>query len=196
MILAADTNSIHPIGWVLIALAALFVLAAAAMIIQAYFHGRPPTLDTPEKRIRHHALLLQIHAEKDPAFKAFALKFARLHHVLVPDCGAATSLQGEILRSVDRLAGEERRNGNLNWSKGYSQFVRFLRDTLLDQHAFDEARRSELSAQLDTIERHANDPADIQRIDRAFASLIRAAVDYHTRHSSLTPYTASPDRTI
>lgn len=196
MILAADTHTIHPVGWVLIALAALFVLAVVAMMVQACLHGRPPRLDTPEKLIRHHALLLHSYAEKDPAFKAAALTFATLHHELVPETGAAASLQGEILRSVDRLAGEERRNGNLNWSNGYSQFVSFLRETLLDPHAFDEARRSDLSAQLDTIEGHANDPADIQRIDGAFASLICAAVDYHARHPSLTPYTASPDRTI
>lgn len=187
---------IHPLGWVLMILSLLVVLGIVAMIIQGLTKERPPRITTPDQMIAHHALVLRQHGEKDATFSIFATKFARLHHDLVPPSGAASSVQGEILRSVNRLAGEERRNGNMNWSEGYIQFVDFLRLHLLDNTTFDSARCSELSAHLTTVEQHVRQSQGLQKIDAAFSALIRAAVDFCEAHSTALAYTSPEDRTI
>lgn len=194
--ITADLNSVHPIGWVLIGLAGIVVVGIVAMIIQGLLHTHPPKLNTPQKLIRHHALVLLPHAESDPSFKKVATEFARLHHDLVPATGDAPTVSGEILRSVNRLAGEERRNGNMNWSRGYAQFVDFLRSTLTATHTFDESRRAEILADLKTIESHAKSPVDRQRIDEAFTSLIRASIDYCAAHAPPARYVPNSSRTI
>jgi hypothetical protein len=194
--IAADLNSVHPIGWVLIGLAGIVVVGIVAMIIQGLLHSHPPKLNTPQKLIRHHALVLLSHAESDPSFMKVATEFARLHHELVPDSGAAPTVSGEILRSINRLAGEERRNGNMNWSRGYAQFVDFLRSTLSTPPMFDEDRRRELLRHLETVEAHAKLPVDRRKIDEAFASLIRASVDYCAAHTPPASYEPDSNRTI
>jgi hypothetical protein len=194
--IAADLNEVHPFGWVMIGLALVVVAGILAMIMQSWLHSRIPKLNTPKKLIRHHALILQSHAEGDPSFKKVATEFARLHHDLVPATGAAPTVSGEILRSANRLAGEERRNGNINWSKGYAQFVSFLRSTLATTYAFDDLRRAEILGDLQTIESHAKSPVDRRRIDEAFTSLIRASVDYCAAHTPPAPYVPHRSRTL
>ena len=55
-----------------------------------------------------------------------ARTFAELWENLVPEQGPATSVQAEILRAVGRLAGEDRRDGCVNWDKYYEDLVEFL----------------------------------------------------------------------
>ena len=62
----------------------------------------------------------------------------------VPEQGQADSVQAELLRQLERLRCEARRNGNINWDDNYAWFCDFIAGTLLDSGLFDEK-------QMDTI---------------------------------------------
>ena len=49
---------------------------------------------------------------------------------LVPKSGQAESVQGELLRAIEKLRLEAQENGNINWDEGFDLFVEFLQTTL------------------------------------------------------------------
>ena len=49
---------------------------------------------------------------------------------LVPPAGQAKSVQGELLRAVEKLRWEAQTNGNGNWDKCFRAFVRYVQKTL------------------------------------------------------------------
>ena len=61
----------------------------------------------------------------------------------VPARGQADTVQGELLRSVEKLRDEARRNGNLNWGEGHVLLARFVEDTLT-VGPFDESSKRQI----------------------------------------------------
>lgn len=51
-------------------------------------------------------------------------------HNLVPKSGQATTVQGELLRAVEKLCWEAQNNGNGNWDKCFEMFIDLLEETL------------------------------------------------------------------
>ena len=51
---------------------------------------------------------------------------------LVPKAGQSSSIQGELLRSIEGLRWEAQSNGNLNWDAGFERYILFLRSTILE----------------------------------------------------------------
>ena len=45
---------------------------------------------------------------------------------LVPDRGQAATVQGELLRAVEKLRWEAQQNGNINWDEGFLMLLDFL----------------------------------------------------------------------
>jgi hypothetical protein len=43
----------------------------------------------------------------------------------VPASGHAATVQGELLRAVEKLRDEAQRNGNLNWGSGHEVFIEY-----------------------------------------------------------------------
>lgn len=56
----------------------------------------------------------------------------------VPASGVSDNVQGELLRSVERLRDEAQRNGNINYDKEHKGMAVFIRDTLLGSKLFDQ----------------------------------------------------------
>ena len=50
----------------------------------------------------------------------------------VPRDGQADTIEGELLRAVEKLRWEAHGNGNINWDEGFEILIRFLRTHLLD----------------------------------------------------------------
>ncbi|MBM9548750.1 hypothetical protein JWG40_17120 [Leptospira sp. 201903074] len=54
----------------------------------------------------------------------------------VPKNGQANTVQGELLRAVEKLRDESQRNGNGNgngnWDDGFEILIRYLNDHLID----------------------------------------------------------------
>jgi len=59
-----------------------------------------------------------------------------LWRTYVPRAGQAESVQGEMVRAVEKLRDEAQRNGNVNWDDGFEILARFLRDTLVTSGLF------------------------------------------------------------
>ena len=57
----------------------------------------------------------------------------------VPKSGQADTIEGELLRAVEKLRDEAIRNGNMNWDAGFGILLSFLESKLLDKTAYPEA---------------------------------------------------------
>lgn len=173
-----DTVPIHPIGWALIIMAGLVVLGIATLILRSMWQNRRPNPRNPAQMMRHHVKLLMYHVNDDPRFPRAVAQFAKLFRELVPDAGRSATVQGELIRSVDRLASEERRNGNMNWGAKYASFTAFLRERLLDESVFSEEEITTLASKIELIHRNGTDAQNPKEVRVAFGDLIVAAVAY------------------
>lgn len=59
-----------------------------------------------------------------------------LWRTYVPRRGQAESVQGELIRAVEKLRDEALRNGNGNWDDGFEILARFLWETLVNSGLF------------------------------------------------------------
>ena len=58
----------------------------------------------------------------------------------VPKSGQAQTVQGELLRAVEKLRGEATKNANQNWDQSFEIFIRYLEDKLTDTKVFSAAK--------------------------------------------------------
>lgn len=69
-------------------------------------------------------------------------------HNLVPRSGPANTIQGELLRAVEKLRWEAQENGNINWDEGFLILLDFLEQHLLRHPGFSDAERSVIQGDL------------------------------------------------
>jgi hypothetical protein len=83
------------------------------------------------------------------------VKYAREANALwasaVPVTGQADTVQGELLRAVEKLRDEGMRNGNLNWDEGHQMLLDFIRRTLLGDDTLSTECKVELARDLDCL---------------------------------------------
>lgn len=63
-----------------------------------------------------------------------------LWQTYVPKQGQAETVQGELIRAIEKLRGEAQRNGNINWDRGFVIFCDFLETTLCESGVFDRSQ--------------------------------------------------------
>jgi hypothetical protein len=145
---------------------------------------------TPEDRsqvIAHHAAVLMYHDTAQSTFAATARRFAELWQELVPERGSAPSIQGEILRAVGRLAGEDRRNGCVNWDHRYERLVEFLRTSLPNDKVFNAVQRARILQDLDAVVVNGREGLVAEVIRVVFGRLLEDAVAYCEAFPELAP---------
>lgn len=120
-------------------------------------------------------------------FRAAARHFAEMWEDLVPDSGEAESGQGEILRAIGRLAGEDRRNGNMNWDEFYEALVTFLRDYLPHEAVFDPMQRARIIRDLDLVAENGREGLDQEKMRCVFGRLIMDGVEFVKSQRSPIP---------
>ena len=81
---------------------------------------------------------------------------SRLQKELVPIAGECETLQGELVRCINNLNDEARRNGWMNFDEGDIESIDVLRRYLPDSSVFSEAVRQQICTALDTV-RHAGE---------------------------------------
>ncbi len=69
----------------------------------------------------------------------------------VPKSGQADTLQGELLREVEKLRGEAQDNGNMNWDDNFAFFCDNLKTTLIQSGMFDPQTQDKLAKLLDFV---------------------------------------------
>ena len=69
----------------------------------------------------------------------------------MPARGQAATVQGELIRAVEKLRDEAHRNGNVNWSDDHAILVNYVRNTLLTSGMFDLAAKDEIERDSDRV---------------------------------------------
>lgn len=70
---------------------------------------------------------------------------------LVPNSGQSCSLQGELLRAVEKLRWEAQGNGNINWDDAFEMLVDFLEHHLRGERRFRPEIRASIASDLERL---------------------------------------------
>jgi hypothetical protein len=101
----------------------------------------------------------------------------KLWETLVPKSGQAATVQGELIRAIERLRWEAQNNGNANWDEGFIRFCDYLEETLLSAPEFHETARVEIRSDVTRMREFENPYLDDDLYDR----LTDRVVEYY-RH--------------
>jgi hypothetical protein len=101
-------------------------------------------------------------------------------HECVPKSGQAITVQGELLRAVEKLRDEAIRNGNGNWDAGFEILLAYLNEKLLDNNLFDEKIIEETTEILKRLKNY-NEP---YLEDNYYDFLDERVVEYYKHYGS------------
>jgi hypothetical protein len=105
----------------------------------------------------------------------------------VPKSGQAQTVQGELLRAVEKLRGEATRNANQNWDQGFEIFVRYLEDKLTDTKVFSAAKIAETKTILARLKRE-----DEPYVDNDFYDFLSDRVVEYFKFYGSRPHPHNP----
>jgi hypothetical protein len=109
---------------------------------------------------------------------SYAAEARRIWQTYVPRRGQADTVQGELLRAVEKLRDEAQRNGNVNWDEHYERLLAYLSGKLTESGLFKAETLQALDADLDRL-------ADFERPitdDEPFDRLTHRVVDWCRAH--------------
>lgn len=122
---------------------------------------------------------------------------------LVPKSGQANSIQGEILRSIEKLRWEAQVNGNINWDIKFEAFVDFLDITLCNEESFSKDNIKSIKADLDRLKNFIYPEKSESRLniselpyikDDLYDRLVECMVAYCRQHPKLIPHQHDPNQ--
>lgn len=114
-------------------------------------------------------------------------EFRALWQSLVPDSGQASTVQGELIRSVGRLRDEAERNGNANWDEGHELFCDFIEITFQPMKLNNRDRE-----RIEIILNRMRQPHVSYRNYELFDELEDYSVDWCKRHPEPIPKPNDP----
>jgi hypothetical protein len=118
----------------------------------------------------------------------YAEEARRIWKTYVPARGQADTVQGELLRAVEKLRDEAQRNGDGNWDAGHEILARFVRDTLIDSALFDPDQRAEITRAVDRLLDY--DRPELR--DSVYDLLAERVVDWCRKHPEPVPHRRNP----
>src|SRR5690348_5721274 len=108
----------------------------------------------------------------------------------VPSQGQAETVQGELLRCVEKLRWEAQTNGNVNWDDQFELLAAFIEKTLEASGVFDAEAMSEILADIARLRDYEMPEASDDPYDR----LSDRVVEYSRAQDGPVPHT--PDRRL
>ena len=105
----------------------------------------------------------------------------------VPRDGQADTLEGELLRAVEKLRWEAQGNGNINWDEGFEILIRFLQTHLLDATIYPDDVLRATQTILDSLAR----PDLPVVVDEPYDELGDRVVEWY-RHNGSRPHPHNP----
>jgi hypothetical protein len=99
----------------------------------------------------------------------------------VPKSGQADTVQGELLRAVEKLRDESFRNGNINWDEGFEIFIDLLRHYLVNTKIFSE----EKTVLLDYYLKKIGDGGVPCMDESAYDEISDAIIEFYKHYGSL-----------
>lgn len=104
---------------------------------------------------------------------------------LVPRSGQATTVQGELIRAIEKLRDEAQRNGNANFNKNcHLILVNYLKTYLTDKNIFNEIEIAETNNNLNLLSREKNPYLD----DDVYDNITTKIVDWSVKTLELVPH--------
>jgi hypothetical protein len=112
----------------------------------------------------------------------------RIWKEFVPRSGQAATVQGELLRAVEKLRDEGIRNGNCNWDDGFEILLLYLQERLLDRSVYSPRTIEETREILNRLSDYEYPVIEDEPFDR----LGDRVVEYF-RHYGSQPHTLNPE---
>ncbi|HEY0030835.1 MAG TPA: hypothetical protein VGC65_08775 [Bacteroidia bacterium] len=107
----------------------------------------------------------------------------------VPKSGQAETVQGELLRAIEKLADEAQRNGNINFNKDcHGILISFLRQHLTDEKIFDKEIIKQVNQDLDLISVEDEPYTEEDLYDRVRYRI----VDWYLHNKNPIPHPINP----
>lgn len=113
---------------------------------------------------------------------------AWIWHELVPKSGQCETVQGELLRAVEKLCWESLNNGNANWDDGFEKLLDFLEVRLKSSGCLS----SEMLVQLEADTERLRNFEDPYLEDDLYDRLTEAVVRFAKRNPDLIPHDIDP----
>jgi hypothetical protein len=101
---------------------------------------------------------------------------------LVPKSGQCSTVQGELVRAVEKLSWEAQNNGNINWDAGFEILLDFLERTLCEEPQIGDELKQSIKDDLHTLRDYESPYTEDDLYDR----LTSAVVAYCRLHPRLT----------
>jgi hypothetical protein len=98
----------------------------------------------------------------------------------VPRVGQADTVQGELLRAVEKLRDEAIRNGNGNWDESFDILLLYLEERLLDPTVYSDKAIADTRKILARLHAYENPLMD----DEPYDELGDRVVEYFRRRGS------------
>jgi hypothetical protein len=111
-----------------------------------------------------------------------------LWRTYVPRSGQADTVQGELIRAVEKLRDEAQRNGNVNWGVNHVILAEFLRNTLTSSGVFAEATVHEIEQDVGRLLRYEEPETSDVPYDR----LTDRVVEWSRAHPEPVPHEPNP----
>lgn len=92
---------------------------------------------------------------------------------LVPKSGQSETVQGELLRAVEKLRWEAQNNGNGNWDEGFVILSDYLENTLQAEPTLTEDERTGISADLSRLRDYDDPYVEDDLYDRLTACIVK-----------------------
>lgn len=71
-----------------------------------------------------------------------------LWQTYVPKSGQAETVQGELIRAIERLKSEAQRNANMNWNKGHEILAKYIEDILMNSNIFNAKEKEKIKMDI------------------------------------------------
>ncbi|AJH17093.1 hypothetical protein ACFVV6_26855 [Bacillus mycoides] len=84
----------------------------------------------------------------------------------VPKNGQSDTIEGELIRAVEKLRYEAQNNGNGNWDEGLERFCEYIWDILNDSKTFESNSLEEIKFDIKTLLDYENPYLEDDLYDR------------------------------
>ena len=120
----------------------------------------------------------------------------------VPRSGQSLSVQGELLRAVEKLRYEAQSNGNINWDANFEKLIDFLHQNLVKRSTLPDEMKLSILADLsrlrnflpvDKLEDHSQDHLLPYIQDDLYNRLTSGVVEFSRLNTKLIRRGADPE---
>ena len=108
----------------------------------------------------------------------------KIWNEMVPREGPAPTVQGELLRSVEKLREEAQQHANAHYRKTHKRMAVFLRDTLVGSGIFDKTEKERIRSEAGRLTKRGKPVVD----DQLYDHLVDQVCVFYTKNPTPIPF--------